>query len=295
MWVSKNWKDYRLVDASDGERLELWGKYSLIRPDPQVIWKNERRSPLWKNADAGYRRSRSGGGAWTENSLPEKWTIGYGRLRFVIKPMGFKHTGLFPEQATNWDWFSELITKAGRPIKVLNLFAYTGGATVAAAAAGASVCHVDAAKGMVAAAKENAALSGLSDAPIRYIVDDCRKFMERELRRGNRYDAIIMDPPSYGRGPTGEVWKIEESIDDFVALSASLLSDTPLFFLLNSYTTGLSAAAMRYIVDLRVAAHRGGVTEADEIGLFVERTGLTLPAGSSVRCVFNRKKGEAHE
>ena len=295
MWVSKNWKDYRLVDASDGERLELWGKYSLIRPDPQVIWKNERRSPLWKNADAGYRRSRSGGGAWTENSLPEKWTIGYGRLRFVIKPMGFKHTGLFPEQATNWDWFSELITKAGRPIKVLNLFAYTGGATVAAAAAGASVCHVDAAKGMVAAAKENAALSGLSDAPIRYIVDDCRKFMEREWRRGNRYDAIIMDPPSYGRGPTGEVWKIEESIDDFVALSASLLSDTPLFFLLNSYTTGLSAAAMRYIVDLRVAAHRGGVTEADEIGLFVERTGLTLPAGSSVRCVFNRKKGEAHE
>ena len=295
MWVSKNWKDYRLVDASDGERLELWGKYSLIRPDPQVIWKNERRSPLWKNADAGYRRSRSGGGAWTENSLPEKWTISYGRLRFVIKPMGFKHTGLFPEQATNWDWFSELITKAGRPIKVLNLFAYTGGATVAAAAAGASVCHVDAAKGMVAAAKENAALSGLSDAPIRYIVDDCRKFMERELRRGNRYDAIIMDPPSYGRGPTGEVWKIEESIDDFVALSASLLSDTPLFFLLNSYTTGLSAAAMRYIVDLRVAAHRGGVTEADEIGLFVERTGLTLPAGSSVRCVFNRKKGEAHE
>ena len=287
MWVSKNWKDYRLVDASDGERLEKWGKYSLIRPDPQVIWKNVKKNPLWQNADAGYRRSRSGGGAWSENRLPEKWTIGYGDLRFVIKPMGFKHTGLFPEQATNWDWFSELIRTAGRPIKVLNLFAYTGGATVAAAAAGASVCHVDAAKGMVQAAKENAALSGLGDAPIRYIVDDCRKFMERELRRGNRYDAIIMDPPSYGRGPTGEVWKIEESIDAFVELSAKLLSDKPLFFLLNSYTTGLSASAMRYIVDLRVARSRGGKTEADEIGLFVEESGLTLPAGSSVRCVFN--------
>jgi 23S rRNA (cytosine1962-C5)-methyltransferase len=200
--------------------------------------------------------------------------------------MGFKHTGLFPEQATNWDWFSELIRRAGRPIKVLNLFAYTGGATVAAAKAGASVCHVDAAKGMVAAAKENAALSGLADAPIRYIVDDCRKFMERELRRGNKYDGIIMDPPSYGRGSSGEVWKIEENIDDFVALSAKLLSDKPLFFLLNSYTTGLSASAMRYITDLRIAGPRGGTTEADEIGLYVEETGLTLPAGSSVRCVF---------
>ncbi len=286
MWVSKDWKDYRLLDASDGERLELWGKYSLVRPDPQVIWKNAKSHALWDKADAGYRRSRSGGGAWSENRLPESWTISYGSLRFVIKPMGFKHTGLFPEQATNWDWFSELIRRAHRPVKVLNLFAYTGGATVAAAAAGASVVHVDAAKGMVAAAKENAALSGLKDAPIRYIVDDCRKFMERELRRGNRYDAIIMDPPSYGRGPTGEVWKIEESIDPFVALSAQLLSDNPLFFLLNSYTTGLSASAMRYIVDLRVARSRGGHCEADEIGLFVEGSGLTLPAGSSVRCTF---------
>ena len=287
MWVSKNWKDYRLLDASDGERLELWGKYSLIRPDPQVIWRGVRRHKLWSHADAGYHRSRSGGGAWSENRLPERWTISYGDLRFVIKPMGFKHTGLFPEQATNWDWFSELIRTAGRPIKVLNLFAYTGGATVAAAKAGASVCHVDAAKGMVAAAKENASLSGLADAPIRYIVDDCRKFMERELRRGNRYDGIIMDPPSYGRGPTGEVWKIEESIDDFVELSARLLSDKPLFFLLNSYTTGLSASAMRYMVDLRVAKGRAGRCEADEIGLYVEETGLTLPAGSSVRCVFD--------
>ena len=283
MWVSKNWKDYRLVDASDGERLELWGKYSLIRPDPQVIWKNERRSPLWKNADAGYRRSRSGGGAWTENHLPEKWTIGYGRLRFVIKPMGFKHTGLFPEQATNWDWFSELITKAGRPIKVLNLFAYTGGATVAAAAAGASVCHVDAAKGMVAAAKENAALSGLSDAPIRYIVDDCRKFMERELRRGNRYDAIIMDPPSYGRGPSGEVWKIEDSVDELITLTASILSDDPLFFLVNSYTTGLSPAAMQYILGLKVLSRYGGKLEAGELGLRASSTSLAIPCGASAR------------
>ena len=286
MWIADNWKDYRLLDASDGERLELWGKYSLIRPDPQVIWRNERRHSLWKHADAGYRRSRSGGGAWSENKLPERWTVSYGPLRFVIKPMGFKHTGLFPEQATNWDWFSALIREAGRPIKVLNLFAYTGGATVAAAKAGASVCHVDAAKGMVAAAKENAALSGLADAPIRYIVDDCRKFMERELRRGNRDDAIILDPPSYGRGPTGEVWKIEESIDECVALSAKLLSDDPLFFLLNSYTTGLSASAMRYITELRVAKGRGGVCEADEIGLPVEQTGGVLPAGSSVRCTF---------
>ncbi len=289
MWISDAWKDYELLDASDGERLEMWGKYSLVRPDPQVIWKNERKHPLWKRADATYRRSQSGGGAWGENRLPESWVIGYRDLRFRIKPMGFKHTGLFPEQATNWDWFSELIREAGRPVRVLNLFAYTGGATVAAAAAGASVCHVDAAKGMVAAAKENAALSGLADAPIRYIVDDCRKFMERELRRGNTYDGIIMDPPSYGRGPTGEVWKIEESIDAFVELSAKLLSDKPLFFLLNSYTTGLSASAMRYVVDLRVAEGRGGLCEAEEIGLPVKRTGLVLPAGSSVRCSFPKK------
>ena len=286
MWVSKNWKDYRLLDASDGERLELWGKYSLIRPDPQVMWKNTKRHKLWEKADAGYRRSRSGGGAWSENRLPESWNISYGSLRFVIKPMGFKHTGLFPEQATNWDWFSELIRQANRPIKVLNLFAYTGGATVAAAAAGASVVHVDAAKGMVQAAKENAALSGLKDAPIRYIVEDCRKFMERELRRGNRYDGIIMDPPSYGRGPTGEVWHLEESIDSFVALTAGLLSDNPLFFLLNSYTTGLSASAMKYVTDLHITSRFGGKSEAEEIGLPVVESGFVLPCGSSVRCSF---------
>ena len=249
MWIADNWKDYTVIDTSDGEKLEYWGKYSLIRPDPQVIWKTEKKHPLWKKADASYRRSKSGGGKWSENRLPETWCITYGDLTFQIKPMGFKHTGLFPEQAANWDWFRELIQNAGRPISVLNLFAYTGGASVAAAKAGASVCHVDASRGMVAAAKENAALSRLSDAPIRYIVDDCKKFIEREIRRGRKYDAIIMDPPSYGRGPTGEVWKIEECIDDFVALCAEVLSDKPLFFLLNSYTTGLSASTMKYCSD----------------------------------------------
>ncbi|MBQ8350974.1 MAG: class I SAM-dependent methyltransferase [Clostridia bacterium] len=286
MWISDAWKDYELIDASDGERLERWGKYTLVRPDPQVIWHTDKKNPLWQKADASYRRSRSGGGAWSENRLPESWNISYDALRFRIKPMGFKHTGLFPEQATNWDWFSNLIRKANRPIKVLNLFAYTGGATVAAAQAGASVCHVDAAKGMVAAAKENAALSGLADAPIRYIVEDCKKFIEREIRRGNHYDGIIMDPPSYGRGPTGEVWKIEESIDAFVALTAKLLSTRPLFFLLNSYTTGLSASAMKYLCDLHLAPRFGGRSEADELGLRVQQSGLGLPCGSSVRYTF---------
>ena len=239
MWIANDWKEYTILDTSTGEKLEMWGKYSLIRPDPQVIWKTEKRNPLWKRADASYSRSRSGGGAWSENKLPEKWNISYKDLTFQIKPMGFKHTGLFPEQAANWDWFRQLIENAGRPISVLNLFAYTGGATVAAAKAGATVCHVDASKGMVSAAKENAALSGLANAPIRYIVDDCKKFIEREIRRGRKYDAIIMDPPSYGRGPTGEVWKIEDNIDDFVNLSAKVLSDNPLFFLLNYYKMSL--------------------------------------------------------
>ena len=287
MWIADKWQDYTVVDTSSGEKLELWGKYSLIRPDPQVIWKTDRKNPLWRSADASYKRSNSGGGAWGQNKLPESWVIGYGNLRFLIKPMGFKHTGLFPEQAANWDWFSELIRAAGRPVKVLNLFAYTGGATVAAAAAGASVVHVDASKGMVAAAKENARLSGLSDAPIRYIVDDCKKFIEREIRRGNKYDAIIMDPPSYGRGPTGEVWKIEESIDDFVALSSRVLSDEPLFFLLNSYTTGLSASTMKYITDVRILGTRRGKSIADELGLPVRESSLALPCGSSVRVTFN--------
>ena len=289
MWLADKWQDYTVIDTSDGEKLERWGKYTLIRPDPQVIWKTEKKDSLWKNADASYKRSHSGGGAWSQNKLPESWIIGYGDLKFRIKPMGFKHTGLFPEQAANWDWFSNLIRNANRPIKVLNLFAYTGGATVAAAKAGASVCHVDASKGMVAAAKENASLSGLAEAPIRYIVDDCKKFIEREIRRGNKYDGIIMDPPSYGRGPTGEVWKIEESIDDFVKLTASVLSDNPLFFLLNSYTTGLSASTMKYITDTRLLVKNTGKSEADELGLPVKNTGLALPCGSSVRVTFTEK------
>lgn len=286
MWIADKWKDYTVLDASDGEKLETWGKYSLIRPDPQVIWKTDKKHPLWKRADASYKRSKSGGGAWSDNRLPEVWNINYGELVFQIKPMGFKHTGLFPEQATNWDWFSELIKSAGRPVSVLNLFAYTGGATVAAAKAGASVCHVDASKGMVAAAKENARLSGLVDAPIRYIVDDCKKFIEREIRRGRKYDAIIMDPPSYGRGPTGEVWKIEENIDEFVELTTNVLSDNPLFFLLNSYTTGLSASTMKYITDSRLLKRWRGKSQADELGLPVKESGLCLPCGSSVRVTF---------
>ena len=288
MWIADNWKDYTVIDTSSGEKLERWGKYTLIRPDPQVIWKTDKKNALWRTADASYKRSRSGGGAWSDNKLPESWVISYRDLSFRIKPMGFKHTGLFPEQAANWDWFSNLIEKADRPIKVLNLFAYTGGATVAAAKAGAQVVHVDASKGMVAAAKENARLSGLSDAPIRYIVDDCKKFIEREIRRGNKYDGIIMDPPSYGRGPTGEVWKIEENIDEFVALTANLLSDNPLFFLLNSYTTGLSASTMKYITTVRLLSKKQGYSEADELGLPVGDTGLALPCGSSVRVTFKK-------
>ncbi len=288
MWLADNWKDYTVIDTSSGEKLERWGKYTLIRPDPQVIWKTDKKNPLWRTADASYKRSRSGGGAWSDNKLPESWVISYRDLSFRIKPMGFKHTGLFPEQAANWDWFSDLIKNAERPIKVLNLFAYTGGATVAAAKAGAQVVHVDAAKGMVAAAKDNARLSGLADAPIRYIVDDCKKFIEREIRRGNKYDGIIMDPPSYGRGPTGEVWKIEENIDEFVALTANLLSDEPIFFLLNSYTTGLSASTMKYITSVRLLSKRGGYSEADELGLPVGDSGLALPCGSSVRVTFKK-------
>jgi len=288
MWIADKWKDYTVIDTSSGEKLEKWGNYTLIRPDPQVIWKTEKKNKLWRSADASYRRSRSGGGAWSENRLPESWVISYGELKFRIKPMGFKHTGLFPEQAANWDWFSELIKNAGRPIKVLNLFAYTGGATVAAARAGASVCHVDASKGMVQAAKENASLSGLADAPIRYIVDDCKKFVEREIRRGNKYDGIIMDPPSYGRGPTGEVWKIEESIDEFVQLVCGVLSDKPLFFLLNSYTTGLSASTMRYIAQTRLSPFAKCNSEADELGIPVVESGLALPCGSSVRVTFRK-------
>ncbi len=283
MWIADKWNDYELIDTADGEKLERWGKYVLIRPDPQVIWHTDKKHKGWRSADAVYSRSSSGGGSWRVNKLPKEWNISYRDLRFVIRPMGFKHTGLFPEQAANWDWFSRLIKESARPIKVLNLFAYTGGATIAAAAAGASVCHVDASKGMVAQAKENAALSGLADAPIRYIVDDCKKFVERELRRENKYDAVIMDPPSYGRGPSGEVWKIEDSIDSLVTLTAGLLSDKPLFFLINSYTTGLSPLTMKYIIDARITSVRGGSCLAGELVLPVSESGGLLPCGSSAR------------
>ena len=288
MWCSENWKDYELLDASDGERLERWGKYILIRPDPQIIWKNAARHPAWKNADGIYRRSANGGGGWIKQKTPESWNISYKNLGFALKPMGFKHTGLFPEQAANWDWFSDIIKRAkskdpSRQIKVLNLFAYTGGATMAAAEAGAQVVHVDASKGMVAMAKENAALSGLESSPIRYIVDDCKKFVEREIRRGNKYDGIIMDPPSYGRGPSGEVWKLEDSIDEFITLAAQLLSPDPLFFLVNSYTTGLSPLTMSYILELKVKSVHGGKIESGELGLRVTQTGAYLPCGASSR------------
>ena len=282
MWKADKWKDYELCDASDGERLEKWAGYVLRRPDPQIIWKNEKRTPLWKKADAVYTRE-GGGGSWTKLDVPASWTVSYGDLKFKIKPMGFKHTGLFPEQAVNWDWFSDLIKKANRPVRVLNLFAYTGGATMAAAAAGAEVFHVDAAKNMVAQAKENAALSGLSNAPIRYFVDDCTRFLQYAQKKGIKYDAIIMDPPSYGRGPSGEVWKLEDSIADFVELAASVLSDDPLFFLLNSYTSGLSPSTMGYILKLKLEKKLGGTVLADEIGLPVTQTGGVLPCGASAR------------
>ena len=282
MWLADNWKDYEVIDCSKGEKLERWGNYILVRPDPQVIWDTPRKEKGWHKMNAHYHRSKKGGGEWEFFDLPQQWSIHYRSLTFQLKPFSFKHTGLFPEQAANWDWFSDLIKKAGRPVKVLNLFAYTGGATIAAAAAGASVTHVDASKGMVTWAKENAASSGLADAPIRWIVDDCVKFVEREIRRGNRYDAIIMDPPSYGRGPKGEIWKIEESIHPLVKLCAQLLVDRPLFFLINSYTTGLQPAVLSYLIGTELKRFPGKVT-ADEIGLPVSSNGLTLPCGAAGR------------
>lgn len=283
MWVAENWKDYEVIDTSNGEKLERWGKYILLRPDPQVLWNTPKKNPAWKKLNAHYHRSKKGGGEWEFFDLPEQWSIHYRNLTFHLKPFSFKHTGLFPEQAANWDWFSELIKNANRPIKVLNLFAYTGGATCAAAKAGASVTHVDASKGMVTWAKENAQASGLSDAPIRWIVDDCVKFVEREIRRGNHYDAIIMDPPSYGRGPKGEIWKIEEKIHPFIALCQQLLSDKPLFFLVNSYTTGLAPAVLSYLISTEVVTRHGGKVISDEIGLPVSDNGLILPCGAAGR------------
>ena len=280
MFLCDQWQDYQVLDTGDGEKLERWKDVILRRPDPQVIW--PKAAPeLWAQADAHYTRSETGGGNWSFfRTLPERWVVTLGELKFYVRPTGFKHTGLFPEQAVNWDWMSGLIRNANRPIRVLNLFAYTGGATVACAASGAEVVHVDAAKGMVAWAKDNAAASGLGEAPIRYIVDDCVKFVKRELRRGNRYDGIVMDPPSYGRGPTGELWKIEDDLYPLVADCAQLLSDEPAFFLVNSYTTGLAASVLKNI--LRVALPEGE-TVSDEVGLPIERDNLLLPCGESGR------------
>lgn len=282
MWVADNWNDYEVIDCSDGEKLERWGDYLLVRPDPQVIWTQPRNHRGWKQKNGHYHRSSKGGGEWEFFDLPEQWQITYKELTFNLKPFNFKHTGLFPEQAANWDWFSAKIRAANRPIKVLNLFAYTGGATLAAAKAGAQVTHVDAAKGMVAWAKENAASSRLADAPIRWLTDDCGKFVEREIRRGNHYDAVIMDPPSYGRGPKGEIWKIEDSIYPFIGRCVKLLSDQPLFFLVNSYTTGLAPAVLSYMLSLELKAY-GGTAVADEVGLPVSASGLILPCGASGR------------
>ncbi len=282
MRTANGWQDYRIFDASDGDKLESWGGRVLVRPDPQIIWKSEKRTPLWSKADAVYHRSAKGGGEWEYfHKLPESWKISYNGLTFIIRPTGFKHTGLFPEQAVNWDLTAKLISDSGRPIRVLNMFAYTGGATLACAKAGASVTHVDASKGMVQWARENAAASGLSEKPIRWIVDDCEKFVLREIRRKSFYDAVVMDPPSYGRGPGGEVWKLEDCIYKLVRLCADVLSEQPLFFLLNSYTTGLSPSVMAYILADVLKDRFGGSVEADEIGLPVESTGLTLPCGST--------------
>ena len=283
MWVSDGWRDYELIDCGGGEKLERWGKHVLVRPAPQAIWQTPRTNPLWRRPDARYARASTGGGAWEKKDVPAQWQVRYRELTFQVKPMNFKHTGLFPEQAANWDFAMEQIRRAGRPISVLNLFAYTGGATVACAAAGASVCHVDAARGMVSWGRDNARASGLEDAPIRWIVDDCAKFVEREIRRGRRYDAIIMDPPSYGRGPSGEVWKLEDSLWPFVELVAGVLSDEPLFFLINSYTTGLAPSVLTYILESLITPKYGGRTRSDELGLPVTESGLALPCGATGR------------
>ena len=282
MRISDKWKDYELLDCTDGEKLERWGSVILIRPDPQVIWKTGRQHPLWNRANARYNRSQSGGGSWQVfGKLPDRWEIARGDLTFNIKTMGFKHTGLFPEQAANWDLVRELIQKENREVKVLNLFAYTGGATVAALKAGAAVTHVDASKGMTQWAKENAVSSGVDGGKVRWLVDDCIKFVQREIRRGSRYDIIIMDPPSYGRGPGGEVWKLENEVYDFVALCAQILSDNAVAMLINSYTTGLSPSVMEYILGSVIVPGHGGSVSGDELGLRVTQTGLALPCGAT--------------
>lgn len=283
MWIADNWNDYEVIDTSGGEKLERWGDYILVRPDPQVIWNTPHDAPEWKQKNGHYHRSSKGGGEWEFFRLPNEWTINYRELTFHLKPFSFKHTGLFPEQAVNWDWCAEKIKNAGRELKVLNLFAYTGGATISAAAAGAKVTHVDASKGMVTWAKENAASSNIPSDRVRWLVDDCVKFVEREIRRGNTYDGIIMDPPSYGRGPKGEIWKIEESIFPFIELSAKILSKDAEFFLINSYTTGLQPAVLSYMLNTVLCPKFGGTVEAGEIGLPVRTNNLVLPCGASGR------------
>ncbi len=283
MWIANNWKDYEVLATSGGEKLERWGDYFLVRPDPQVLWDTPHTHPAWKKKNGHYHRSSKGGGEWEFRNLPQEWSIQYNDLTFRLKPFSFKHTGLFPEQAVNWDWFSSIIKESDRPLKVLNLFAYTGGATLAAAKAGAAVTHVDASKGMVQWAKENAVASGLQDAPIRWLVDDCVKFVEREIRRGNHYDGIIMDPPSYGRGPKGEIWKIEESIFPFIQLVSKLLNEDSRFLLINSYTTGLQPAVLSYMIQTAIVPTFGGFVTSEEIGLPVQEDGLVLPCGASGR------------
>lgn len=280
MNIANNWNDYKILDMADGQKLERWGDVILARPDPQIIWKEKTYPEKWKNINATYHRSKTGGGTWEyKKKMPNQWQIKYKELTFNIKPMGFKHTGLFPEQAVNWDWMMDKIKKANRDIKVLNLFAYTGGATVACAAAGASVCHVDSSKGMVTWAKENIASSGLAERPVRYIVDDVVKFVNREIRRGNKYDAVIMDPPSYGRGANGEVWQFEDNIYDLVDLCTKVLSDKPLFFLINSYTTGISSKVLKNILNLTVSKNYKGKVSSGEVGLPMENSNLVLPCG----------------
>ena len=289
MRADNKWQDYKLLDATDGYRLESWGGVILVRPDPQIVWKFEKKSPMWEKANAVYHRSSKGGGEWEyRKKFPAEWNIKYDNMTFKVTPTGFKHTGIFPEQATNWDEYAKMIAKEGRELNILNLFGYTGGATLACAAAGAKVCHVDASKGVVAWGKENAQLSGLSDKPIRWIVDDCIKFVQREIRRGNKYDGIIMDPPSYGRGPNGEVWKLEENIFQLLELCSQILSDDPLFVAVNSYTTGVSPSVMEYMLDVMMRDKYKGTVSAQEIGLTVQSTGMALPCGSTA---FWKKEG----
>ena len=289
MRAENKWQDYKLLDATDGYRLESWGGVILVRPDPQIVWKFEKRSPMWDKAHAVYHRSSKGGGEWEyRKKFPAEWNIKYDDMTFKVTPTGFKHTGIFPEQATNWDEYAKMIAKEGRELNILNLFGYTGGATLACAAAGAKVCHVDASKGVVAWGKENAQLSGLGDKPIRWIVDDCIKFVQREIRRGNKYDGIIMDPPSYGRGPNGEVWKLEDNIFELLQLCSQILSDDPLFVAVNSYTTGVSPSVMEYMLDVMMRDKYKGTVSAQEIGLTVQSTGMALPCGSTA---FWKKEG----